>query len=89
MMNWYIRLCDLVIGDSHLSIQIPHSNNDQMRKGREVLIACTGTKICPVAMLEEYIWRSAICIGSESKLFRTIASGKCEKLRESEEGSGS
>ena len=78
-----IRLCDLAIGGTHLSIQIPHSKNDQMRQGREVLIARTGGKTCPVAMLEEYIRRSGICIGSDSKLLRAIISGKCEKLRES------
>ena len=78
-----IRLCDLAIGETHLSIQIPHSKNDQLHQGREVLIARTGTKTCPVAMLEEYMQRSGIHIGSENKLFRAIASGKCEALRES------
>ena len=78
-----IRLCDLAIGETHQSIQIPHSKNDKLCQGREVLIACTGTKTCPVAMLEECMQRSGIHIGSENKLLWAIASGKCEALRES------
>ena len=39
-----IRLCDLVKGDSYLPIHIPHSKNDQMRQGREVLIGHKETR---------------------------------------------
>jgi len=50
-----IRFSDLVIGDSHLSINIPHSKNDQIQQGSEVLEGnYTGTRTCLVAMLEEY-----------------------------------
>jgi len=52
-----------------------------MRQGKEVLILCTGTRTCPVAMLEEYIWRGGIRMDSEKYLFRAIISGKCQKLR--------
>ena len=36
-----IRPCDLIFSEGHLTIQIPHSKMDQMRQGKEVIIART------------------------------------------------
>ena len=78
-----IRPCDLKIGEDHLTIQLPRSKTDQLRQGNEVVVARTGSETCPVAMLETYIRRGDIQMDSDQKLFRPIASGRCEKLRES------
>ena len=49
-----IRRSDIVIDSSHLSIFIESSKTDQYREGARVVIARTGTKLCPVVNLEKY-----------------------------------
>ena len=46
-----------------------------------MVVARMGSKTCPVAMLEAYIWRGDIQMDSDQKLFRPISSGRCQKLR--------
>jgi len=77
-----VRPCDLTIGQSHITIQIPRSKTDQLRQGRELAIARTFSDTCPVAMLECYIQRGNIQMDSDKKLFRPIVNGKVQKLRE-------
>lgn len=45
-------------------------------------IARTRSETCPVAMLEAYIQRGRIQMGSDRKLFWPIVGGKCERLRD-------
>ena len=77
-----IQPCDLQIREDHLTIQIPHSKTDQLHQRNEVVVARTGLETCPVAMLVTCIQRGDIQMDSDQKLFRPIASGRCEKLRE-------
>ena len=50
-----IRRSDLVFENSHLAIFIESSKTDQYRDGAWVLIARTGTKLCPVGNLEKFL----------------------------------
>ena len=53
-----LRPTDLTIDSEKLLIKIRQSKTDQFRKGDEVLIARTGSIMCPVAMLEKYLGSS-------------------------------
>ena len=62
-----IRRGDIVINLSHMSIFIESSKTDQYRDGAWILIARTGTKLCPVENLERYLeWAS---IEEDSNVF--------------------
>ena len=50
-----IRLCDLQLSSSCVTVKIPKSKIDQYRQGSEVVIARTGSDTCPVALVEEYL----------------------------------
>ena len=71
--------CDLDIREDHLTIQIPCSKTDQLSQVNEAVVAKTGSKTCPMAILVTYIQR--VQMDSDQKLFRPIFSGRCEKLR--------
>ena len=71
-----IQVSDLEISLNHLILHIPCSKGDQL------VIARTGTSTCPVAMLEAYMERGQIQLGSKEKLFRGIVNGKVSKLTE-------
>ena len=58
-----LRLCDISIYESHMELFIESSKTDQLRQGAVVVIARTGTSLCPVAMLERYVRMSAITLG--------------------------
>lgn len=45
---------DVCIYDSYLSIFIESSKTDKFGEGAQVLIARTGTQICPFVNLEQY-----------------------------------
>ena len=47
-----LRLCDISIHQEHMELFIESSKTDQPRQGAVVVIAHTGTNLCPVAMLE-------------------------------------
>ena len=72
--------CDLEIREGHLTIQIPCSKTDQLSQVNEAVVAKTGSKTCPMAILVTYIQR--VQMDSDQKLFQPIFSGRCEKLRE-------
>ena len=38
-----------------MSIQIPQSKTDQLRKGNKVVISQTGSKLCLVSIIEKYM----------------------------------
>ena len=52
-----------------------------MRQGDEVVIAKAGSAHCPVAMLEMYMEKVGITLGSKGFLFWGITSGKVQALR--------
>ena len=76
-----IRCCDLQLSPRCVTIKIPKSKTDQLRQGKEVLVARTGSDTCPVAMLEQYLKRGHIDLSSQLFLFRPITGSKVEKLR--------
>ena len=46
---------DITFHEDWISINIHISNLDQLRKGEEVIVAKTGSNLCPVTMLESYL----------------------------------
>ena len=59
-----------------MTVKIPKSKGDQLRQGDEVLIARTGSRTCPVAMLERYMTRTATPQDDQRFLFRPIHRSK-------------
>ena len=51
-----LRHCDVKIAEEIMMIKIQYSKTVQWRQGDEVLVARTANKICPVAILEHYMW---------------------------------
>ena len=81
-----IKECDLQFFEDHLEIFVESSKTDQYRDGAVVVIACTGTDYCPVAMLERYMRLANISIAnlSDNDLFRRLISTKNgQNLRDS------
>ena len=77
-----IRPADITFNESWISIRIDKSKMDQLRKGEEVIVAKTGSSLCPVAMLELYMAQAGIQRTDKSFLFRQITkSRKGERLK--------
>ena len=57
------------------------SKGDQLRQGDKVVIVRAGSSHCPVAMLEMYLKKAGISLGSDGYLFWGIISGKVQPLR--------
>ena len=57
---------------------------DQLRKGEEVIVAKTGSELCPVAMLESYMLQARLQKMDKNFVFRRITKSKSgERFRES------
>ena len=56
-MSWYthIRAVDVKFNDEFTTIYISKSETDQFCKGDEVIVAKTGSKLCPVSILQKYM----------------------------------
>ena len=68
-----LKLCDITIYEKHMELFIESSKTGQLQQGAVVVIARTGTSLCPVAMLERYLRMAAITLGeSGGSLFRGI-----------------
>ena len=52
-----------------MELSIESSKTDQLWQGAVVVIARTGTSLCPVAMLERYARMSAITLGSKTVFY--------------------
>lgn len=80
----HVRPKDVKINADFMTIHIPNSKTDQLRKGDEVVVGRTGSKLCPVNMLEKYMAQAGIHQDDSHYLFRPIVKTKHgEKLRES------
>ena len=80
----HIRAVDVKFNDEFMSISIPKSKTDQLRKGEEVVVARTSSKLCPVNILQRYMAYAGIQTGDTRFIFRPIVKLKHgEKLRES------
>ena len=71
-----IRRGDIVINLSHMSIFIESSKIDQYRDGAWILIAMTGTKLCPVVNLERYLECASIEEDSNVFIFSRLVAKK-------------
>ena len=79
-----IRPIDIKVQDEFMTLHLPCSKTNQLRKGDELVIARTRNAACPVAMLELYMWRTHTAWDDQRLLFRPICkSSKGERLRES------
>ena len=76
-------LCrDINFAADHMSVHIRSSKTDQYRQGDSVLVARTGSKTCPVTMLERYYKMGSVSQSSSLSLFRGITKTKHgERLR--------
>ena len=72
------KLCcrDINFAADHMSVHIQSSKTDQYRQGDSVLVARTGSKTCPVSMLEQYYRMGGILQSSSLSLFRGITKTK-------------
>lgn len=74
---------DVSIYKEHMEIFIESSKTDQFRDGSKVVIARTGTKLCPVAMMEQYLALAKASTCSDKFLFRGLVHTKNgSKLRQ-------
>lgn len=77
-----LRCCDIKFHEHRMVVLIESSKTDQLREGAEVVVARTGTKTCPVAVLEQYVRIADIDPLSNARLFRAIVKSKNgERLR--------
>ena len=67
-----------------MSVHVSSSKTDQYREGASVLVARSGTRTCPVAMMERYFHLTGTSTGSKLHLFRGIVHAKAgDQLRAS------
>ena len=80
----HIRAADVKFNDEFMTISIPKSKTDQLRKGDEVIVAKTSSKLCPVSILQKYMAFAGIRPEDTCLIFRPVVKTKHgEKLRES------
>ena len=80
----HIRAVDVKLNRDFMSIHIARSKTDQLRKGDEVVVARTNSKLCPVNMMQKYMAQAGIHQEDPHYLFRPIVKTKQgEKLRDS------
>ena len=71
-----LKESDLQIFPDHMEIFIESSKTDQYRDGAWVTIARTGTKTCPVKMVERYVTLGGVGASPDLYLFRGITRSK-------------
>ena len=71
---------DVQFGEGFISIFIEKSKADQLREGQSVVIAESGSSICPVTLLKLYMENSRLSFDSDEYLFRPISSS-CNRKR--------
>lgn len=71
-----LRRCDLVFNNAYMSVFIESSKTDKYRDGAWLLIARTGTKLCPVVNMEKYLLWAEIPEDSEGYLFGNVTATK-------------
>ena len=67
-----LQPCDFELQAEMMAKRIVCSKTDQLRQVDRVVVARTGTPTCSVAMLEQYITRTAMPLNDDRFLFRTI-----------------
>lgn len=79
-----IKCCDVRFEPDLMSIHISSSKTDQYRQGADVVVARSGSDLCPVGRLQEYYKIAGLDHQSPEMLFRAITKSKNgESLRRS------
>ncbi len=79
-----LKEADVAIHDDHMELFIESSKTDQLRDGAWVVVARTGTRLCPVAITERYVGLAGIAKDPDKHFFRgLIATKSGERLRPS------
>ena len=71
-----LKCCDIKFHEHRMVVLFESSKTDQLREGAEVVVARTGTKTFPVAVLEQYVRIVDIDLLSNARLFRAIVKSK-------------
>ena len=71
-----LRRCDFVINSVYMCVFIESSKTDKYRDGAWLLIARTGSNICPVVNIERYFTWANISPDSECYIFRQLSATK-------------
>ena len=69
----YLRRSNVEFFPSHIKVQLEKSKTDIYREGRDVVIANTGNKTCPVELLQRYLKLANIPESSIECLFRSVS----------------
>ena len=64
-----IQLKHITFESPYMCILLPSSKTDQLRDGNKVLIAKTGTDLCPVSIMMRYIKLANVVSGNEYVFF--------------------
>ncbi|CAH3186559.1 unnamed protein product [Porites lobata] len=76
-----IRAKDIKFSNGFISVFIEKSKADQLREGQSVVIAESGSSLCPVTLLKLYMNSSHLSLDSGEYIFRPIsASNSCKRL---------
>lgn len=67
-----IRMNDITFNIDHVCIKVRSSKTDQLQSGTDVVIAKTGTKLCPVSWLQKYIHVAGLAASSDDFLFSKL-----------------
>ena len=68
----HIRRGDVTLHKSQLELVIPKSKTDQFRSGKSLVIARTGTPLCPVKMIRKYFYWAGISQDDNRYIFRNV-----------------
>ncbi len=73
-----LKLKDITFYETHMVVFIEKSKTDVYRDGNRIYIAKTGTKLCPVTTLEQYIRKAELTLEDEY-IFRNVSYWKSKK----------
>ena len=76
-----IRAKHIKFSNGFISVFIEKIKADQLREGQSVVIAESGSSLCPVSLLKLYMNSSHLSLDSDEYIFRPIpASNSCKRL---------
>ena len=64
-----LQCSDIASGTESMTINITSSKIDQYREGSSLVVDCTGTPTCLVAMMERYFGMGSLCTLVHGKMF--------------------
>lgn len=70
---YLIRAKDIKFSNGFISVFIGKSKADQLREGQSVVIAESGSSLCPVTLLKLYMNSSHFSLDSDEYIFRPIS----------------